>query len=88
MANVNLNIESLAETQRVFFQKAQELQALTNLVDSTLAGTEWQSPAAEKFRQEWAQTYLPALRNVFTGIDSFQRDLAKQLEGYRTHEGL
>ena len=88
MANVNLNIESLAETQRVFFQKAQELQALTSLVDSTLAATEWQSPAAEKFRQEWAQTYLPALRNVFAGLDSFQGDIAKQLERYRMNEGL
>jgi hypothetical protein len=88
MPNVNLNIESLTETQRIFFQKAQELQALTSTVDTTLAGTEWQSPAAEAFRQQWAQTFLPALRNVFAGLDTFQGEMLKQLERYRINEGL
>lgn len=88
MAQVNLNIESLTETQRIFFQKAQELLDLTELVNTTLANTEWHSPAAENFRSQWNERHLPSLRGVHAALDGFQGEILNQLKRYEANEGL
>ena len=88
MAQVNLNIESLTATNQTFIQKAQELEDLTNFVNNTLQNTEWQSPAAEAFRSEWVQSYMPSLQNVQRAMVQYQTQIFQQLERYRANEGL
>jgi len=88
MSQVNLNIESLTATNQTFIQKAQELEDLTNFVNNTLQSTEWQSPAAEAFRGEWQQSYMPSLQNVQRAMVQYQTQIAQQLARYIANEGL
>jgi hypothetical protein len=88
MANVELNIESLTQTHQSFVAQGQALNDLITSVTNTLQNTEWHSPAAETFRGNWQQTYLPALRNVHSGMENFTAAVLQQLERYKANEGL
>jgi hypothetical protein len=88
MPNVELSIESLTQTHSSFVSQAQALNDLITTVTATLQNTEWHSPAAENFRNQWQQTYLPSLRNVHAGMEQFTLAVLQQLERYRANEGL
>lgn len=88
MPNVELSIESLTNTHSTFVSQAQALNDLITSVTSTLQNTDWHSPAADAFRTQWEQTYLPSLRNVHQGMEQYTVAVFNQLERYRANEGL
>lgn len=88
MAQVNLNIESLEQTLSTFVSSHDTLETTTSTMNSTLASTEWQSPAAEAFRNSWDSDYYPTLKRIMDAVDQFNVDIRNQLDRYRQNEGL
>jgi len=86
--SVNLDIESLQNTQQVFVVQSENLQQLMNTVNNQLANTIWESPAASAFRATWAESYYPNLQKVYEGMTQFQQLVLQQLQRYMENEGL
>jgi len=88
MPSISLDFESLENTLQVFMGAHDTLSTTTQTMNSTLAGTQWQSPAAEDFRNSWNSTYQPNLLKIIAAIETFNGDVRNQLARYKSNEGI
>lgn len=60
MATVGGVLEEMAQLGRIFRENSNKSQEIKSTVDNTLHGTTWTGPAADRFREAWAQ-FSPSL---------------------------
>lgn len=60
MTAVGGSLEEMTLLGKVFHDNAAQAQAIKSTVDTNLLTTRWTGPAAERFREQWAQ-FSPAL---------------------------
>ena len=50
--------------RKTFTDQTQAVDALRGAVDGALGSTQWTGPAADRFRNEWSSSFVPALRRL------------------------
>ena len=55
------NLDQMQALDSTFTGQAQAVGDLTARISSTLHGTAWTGPAADRFRQDWSGEFQPAL---------------------------
>jgi uncharacterized protein YukE len=88
MPNISVSTESLQSLLSSFTTAHDTLTTTTANMTSSLAGCEWQSPAAEDFRGAWRDQYQPSLAKLLGAIENFNGEIQKQLARYNANEGL
>jgi uncharacterized protein YukE len=58
------NLDQMQTLDSTFTGQAQAVVDLTSRITSTLQGTSWTGPAAERFRQDWSGQFQPALQKL------------------------
>jgi WXG100 family type VII secretion target len=80
MARIGGGIEQLEQLQSTFTRAAQMVEELAQMVSSQISGTEWEGPAAERFRSEWTGDFEPALRRVDTALQEAGAEVGRRKE--------
>ena len=68
MALYGGNLEQLDHLTATFQRQADAVDALRGTISTVLANTTWTGPAADRFRSDWAGTYVPALNSLTTAL--------------------
>ena len=58
------DLAQLDSLRRTFTDQVQAVDVLRGAVDGALGSTQWTGPAADRFRNEWASSFVPALRRL------------------------
>lgn len=64
MARIGASIEQLDQLKRTFDTQSQNVGSLSSTVTSAVAGTDWEGPAATKFRDAWEREFRPMLQKL------------------------
>jgi hypothetical protein len=82
MARIGGELDQLVQLRGVFDREAQAVDDLTRAVRSQLAGTSWDGPAADRFRQQWDSDFEVSLSKLRTALQE------AAVEVGRRHEAL
>lgn len=74
------DLAQLDRLSRTFIEQAEAVEALRLAVDGPLGTTPWTGPAADRFRNEWASTFTPALRRLQEALRENSTIVAKRRE--------
>lgn len=58
------DIEQLSSLEQTFTREAEAVQTLRATISSTLDGTNWRGPAAQRFRDQWNGEFASALTRL------------------------
>ena len=58
------DIPQLTELERSLQRQSQQVRELTSQLTSTVAGTVWEGPAAERFRASWERDFKPVMARL------------------------
>ena len=58
------DLAQLDVLRKTFTDQVQAVDGLRGAVDGALGSTQWTGPAADRFRNEWASSFVPALRRL------------------------
>jgi hypothetical protein len=72
------DLEQLAQLKAVFDREAQSVDELTRAIRSQLAGTTWEGPAANRFRQAWESEYEVSLSKIRTALQEAAVEVAQR----------
>jgi uncharacterized protein YukE len=64
MAQLGGNLEQLSALRATLQQQGQLLEQVAGTIRNQLSATEWHGPAAERFREGWANDFEPSLRRL------------------------
>jgi WXG100 family type VII secretion target len=78
MAVIGGELEQLATLRGVFDREAGSVEELTRSIRSQLAGTSWQGPAADRFRQAWEAEFEPNLSKLRTALQDAALEVARR----------
>lgn len=78
MARIGAGIEQLAELKTTFDREAQTVESLLTTVSGRLADTDWEGPAADRFRAQWASEFEPSLRTLRTALEEAGLEVARR----------
>ena len=74
-------LDSLGKT---FIDQGQAVEALRLAIDGALGSTQWTGPAADRFRNEWAATFVPALRRLQDALGENATVVQRRREAIQT----
>lgn len=80
MARIGASLESLAELKTTFDSQAQRIDELISTITGRLSNTDWEGPAAERFRGQWGSDFEPSLRNLRSALEECGVEVARQRE--------
>ena len=63
------DLAQLDSLRRTFADQGQAVDVLRGAIDGALGSTQWTGPAADRFRNEWAATFVPALRRLHDALN-------------------
>lgn len=58
------DLAQLDGLRKTFTDQVETVNVLRGAVDGALGSTQWTGPAADRFRNEWASSFVPALRRL------------------------
>jgi WXG100 family type VII secretion target len=80
MARIGGELEQLIQLRGVFDREASTVDELTRTVRSQLAGTTWEGPAADRFRQMWDSEFEPSLAKLRTALQDAAVEVSRRRE--------
>ena len=80
MARIGGELEQLLELRGVFDREAEVVDELTRAVRSQLAGTSWEGPAADRFRQMWDGEFEPSLSRLRAALQEAAVEVSRRRE--------
>jgi WXG100 family type VII secretion target len=85
---LQMNPEDLLNLRQVFDTQSEAVTSLQSAVQGAVDGTNWESPAANEFRNVWAGEFVPALNNLREALSNaavgVQNSHDKVVEANRT----
>ncbi len=78
MAMKGMDVEAGRQSAQQINQGAQELEALTGRLQTSIEGFEWVGPDAERTRQSWQSDYRTMLAQVSTSLQEFSTLITNQ----------
>ena len=83
MAFLTVTPEQLRALAGICGTQADAIGNVGSTVNSNVTSVDWDSPAAKQFKQEWATTHWPNLRNLMQalqGLGASAQQMATQYE--------
>jgi WXG100 family type VII secretion target len=80
MARIGGELEQLVQLRGVFDREAATVDELTRTVRGQLAGTTWEGPAADRFRQMWDSEFEPSLAKLRTALQDAAVEVSRRSE--------
>jgi WXG100 family type VII secretion target len=80
MARIGGELEQLVQLRGVFDREAATVDELTRTVRGQLAGTTWEGPAADRFRQMWDSEFEPSLAKLRTALQDAAVEVSRRRE--------
>lgn len=80
MARIGGEIEQLVTLRGVFDREAGSVEELTRSIRSQLAGTSWEGPAADRFRQLWDSEFEPSLSKLRSALQDAALEVSRRRE--------
>jgi WXG100 family type VII secretion target len=80
MARIGGELEQLVQLRGVFDQKAATIDELTRDIRAQLAGTAWEGPAADRFRQMWDSEFEASLAKLRTALQDAAVEVSRRRE--------
>lgn len=84
MTMVGGNLEQMAGLQQAFQRDGQAVAELQQRITAALGNTVWTGPAAQRFRDEWSATFVPALVRLREALDENASLVRNRAEAIRT----
>lgn len=84
MSMVGGNLEQMAGLQQAFQRDAQSVTELQQRITAALGNTMWTGPAAQRFREEWSGTFVPALSQLRDALEQNATLVRNRSEAIRT----
>ena len=84
MTMVGGNLEQMAGLQQAFQRDAQAVVELQQRITAALGNTLWTGPAAQRFRDEWSATFVPALTQLRDALEQNSALVRNRTEAIRT----
>lgn len=81
------DIQQMQQLEQRFSQESAAVQDLVRRLDTTLAGTQWTGPAADRFRQEWDQQFKRALGALTEALNQNSVAVRNQWQGIAAATG-
>ena len=78
------DLAQLDSLRRTFTDQSQAVDVLRGAVDGALGSTQWTGPAADRFRNEWASTFVPALRRLQEALNENASVVQNRREAIQT----
>jgi WXG100 family type VII secretion target len=80
MPVIGAEIEQLQSLKTCFDTQASNVNELTSAVRNQLAGTAWQGPAADRFRNAWSGEFEPMLKKLSTALVESGMEVSRRRE--------
>jgi hypothetical protein len=80
MPAIGAEIDQLTSLKSCFDTQASNVNELTSQVRNQLAGTVWQGPASDRFRNAWAGEFEPMLKKLSTALVESGMEVARRRE--------
>jgi uncharacterized protein YukE len=84
MTMVGGNLEQMLTLQRCFTSDAQAVADLRQRISTNLSGTSWTGPAAQRFREDWNSTFVPALNQLHDALTQNSTVVRNRTDAIRT----
>lgn len=78
------DLAQLDVLRKTFIDQTQAVEALRGAVDGALGSTQWTGPAADRFRNEWATSFTPALRRLQEALTDNATVVSNRREAIQT----
>ena len=82
MAFLTVTPEQLRSLAQTCSQQADAINNVGTTVNSNVNSVEWDSPAATQFKNEWATTHWPNLRNLMQALQSLGASATQMASQY------
>jgi WXG100 family type VII secretion target len=82
MAFLTVTPEQLRSLAATCNQQADAVNSVGTTVNSNVNSVEWDSPAATQFKNEWATTHWPNLRNLMQALQSLGASATQMASQY------
>ena len=83
MATLGADPDQLDLLAQKFDEEAQKIEATITLITTQLGNTWWEGTDALRFRDQWASTHTPQLKQVITVLNGAAGDCRKQASQQR-----
>ena len=78
MARIGGELEQLVTLRGVFERESGTVDELTRTIRGQLAGTSWEGPAADRFRQMWDSEFEPNLSKLRTALQDAALEVSRR----------
>ena len=78
------DLAQLDALRKTFTDQVQTVDVLRSAVDGALGSTQWTGPAADRFRNEWASSFVPALRRLQEALTENASVVANRRDAIQT----
>lgn len=87
MGMTGADIAQMEQLERTLSQEAQNVAELQKRITNTLGATTWTGPAAERFKQEWAENFAKALTTLSNALGQNAAAVKNRTEAFRAAAG-
>lgn len=80
MSTIGADMGQLESLKGTFDQKASVVADLRAAISSQLSGTQWQGPAADRFRNSWSSDFAPSLQRLEEALQEASAEIQRRHE--------
>ena len=78
------DLAQLDALRKTFGDQVQAVESLRAAIDGALGSTQWTGPAADRFRNEWSGSFVPALRRLQEALTENAAIVANRRDAIQT----
>lgn len=78
MSTIGADMGQLQSLKSTFDQKTQVVGELRATISTQLNGTQWQGPAADRFRNSWSGDFAPSLQRLEEALQEASGEIQRR----------
>lgn len=86
MSNIKVTPAELKALNKTLTTQASQVKAVQSKISSAIKGTDWNSPAATKFKGDWNTKYVKALNELEKALVEFGKAAGTMAQNYESTE--
>ncbi len=75
---IGAQIEQLQSLEKTFNTQAGNVESMTSGITNQLGSTQWEGPAADRFRNEWSSEFAPMLKKLVTALTEAGQEVERR----------
>ena len=80
MSTIGADMGQLEQLKATFDRESQDVARLRSTINSQLHGTQWQGPAADRFRSSWDGEFAPSLQRLEQALQEASAEIQRRHE--------